>query len=908
MELKKYQKRVIDDLNDYLEILTSTQSLSRAYSEYWEARHITVGSKTSHVQEYQNIITDVPNICYKVPTGGGKTFLATASVKPIFDYLPSTAPHVLVWLVPSEAILTQTLRALKDPYHPYRRRLNTDFGGRVEVYSKDELLAGQSFSPTIIADQLSVMVLSYDSLRSTNKDDRKVYQENGNLTSFSTFLGSPERPIENAAEGSLAQYINQLNPVVIVDESHHATSSLSREMLTILNPSFILDLTATPQEEANVISYVSASELKLENMVKLPVVAYNRTSKEEVITDAIDLRCSLEKIAKEAQKQGGRYIRPIVLFQAEPRHKEDVTSFKKLREKLIAAGIPQEEIAIKTAQEDELKSVNLLSEECPIRYIITVNALKEGWDCSFAYILASVANRTSRVDVEQILGRVLRQPYAKIQSKSVLNMSYVLTSSNNFSETIRQIIAGLNSAGFSKRDYRLADDEGQLDLENSTDKMSAEESGMPEQPSLLPVSDSGEEPTTEEFLDFDESLVSAAVEVRDIDTSSSNIDTHNVEEDSYSLSSKNVLEMLNQAEEQESSYQQDIQKIANNVEVSFMEYSGEDSVKSYPVIEEFRDDISSLRIPQFFIKSEESDLFNFGNSDYDLLQKESLNAGFNLLTKDTSINLGAVDEEMYLIDVKDQADAPVTSRLSREAQQKMREHFMNMSDEGKRYEAIEQIYQRVIKRINEIPDRQLKKYIERIVEGFSAEDMLFYHENSHKVAEQVHTKIKHLLEEHRIEKFNTDLETESISVRESYALPDLIFPKETVTYSISKSLYEEEGKMNGLETRCAEYFSGLDNVKWWHRNIDRKGFCINGPINHYPDFIVETYNGHIVIVETKGAQLKNNDDSKQKLKLGKQWADKAGTRYRYYMVFDEGDTPMEGAYEMSKFLEILQRL
>ena len=909
MELKKYQKRVIDDLNDYLEILTSTQSLSRAYSKYWEARHITVGSKTSHMQEYQNTITDVPNICYKVPTGGGKTLLAAASVKPIFDYLPSTAPRVLVWLVPSEAILTQTLRALKDPHHPYRRRLNTDFGGRVEVYSKDELLSGQSFSPTIIADQLSVMVLSYDSLRSKKKDGRKVYQENGNLTSFSTFLGSPEHPIENAAEGSLAQYINQLNPVVIVDESHHATSSLSREMLTNLNPSFILDLTATPKESANVISYVSASELKLEHMVKLPVVAYNRTSKEEVITDAIDLRCSLEKIAKEAQKQGGRYIRPIVLFQAEPRHKEDVTSFEKLREKLIVAGIPQEEIAIKTAQKDELKNVNLLSEECPIRYIITVNALKEGWDCSFAYILASVANRTSRVDVEQILGRVLRQPYAKIQSKNVLNMSYVLTSSNNFSETIRQIVAGLNAAGFSKRDYRLADDEGQLDLENSTDKMSAEESGIPEQPSLLPVSDSGEEPTTEEFLDFDESLVSAAVEVRDIDTSSSNIDTHNVEEDSYSLSSKNVLVMLNQAEEQESSYQQDIQKIANNVEVSFMEYSGEDSVKSYPVIEEFRDDISSLRIPQFFIKSEESDLFNFGNSDYDLLQKESLNAGFNLLTKDTSINLGAVDEEMFLIDVKDQADTPVTSRLSKEKQQQMREHFMNMSDEGKRYEATEQIYQRVVKRIDEIPDSQLKKYIERIVEGFSVEDMLFYHENSHKVANQVHAKIKDLLEEHRIKKFNTDLETEAISVRESYALPDLIFPKGTVPYSISKSLYEEEGKMNGLETRCAEHFSGLDNVKWWHRNIERKGFCINGPIsNHYPDFIVETNNGHIVIVETKGTQLKNNDDSKQKLKLGKQWADKAGTKYRYYMVFDEGDTPMDGAYEMSKFLEILQRL
>ena len=132
--------------------------------------------------------------------------------------------------------------------------------------------------------------------------------------------------------------------------------------------------------------------------------------------------------------------------------------------------------------------------------------------------------------MEQILGRVLRQPYAKAQSKSVLNMSYVLASSNKFSETIRQIIDGLNAAGFSKRDYRIADGEGQLDLENVTDKISAKEAGKPEQFPLLPVSDSGEDSTTEEFLDFDESLVSAAVEVRNIETSSLIIDTQNVEE------------------------------------------------------------------------------------------------------------------------------------------------------------------------------------------------------------------------------------------------------------------------------------------------------------------------------------------------------------------------------------------
>ena len=76
-------------------------------------------------------------------------------------------------------------------------------------------------------------------------------------------------------------------------------------------------------------------------------------------------------------------------------------------------GIPAEQIAIKTADINELKNADLLSPNCPIRFIITVNALKEGWDCPFAYILASLANRTSQVDVEQIVGRILRLPYTR---------------------------------------------------------------------------------------------------------------------------------------------------------------------------------------------------------------------------------------------------------------------------------------------------------------------------------------------------------------------------------------------------------------------------------------------------------------------------------------------------------------
>ena len=451
MELKSYQKKVIADLTRYLELLNETKSDAAAFRLFWQEKSApTLGL-------YQNVIPGVPNLCFKVPTGGGKTFIACNAVRPIFDALPATKTKAVVWLVPSDAILTQTAKSLKNPQHPYRQKIDVDFGGRVEVYTKQELLNGQNFNPTAVTEQLSVMVLSYDSFRGRGKEVLKAYQENSNLAEFAKVLGKPDSPIEKADETALFQIINQLNPLVIVDESHHARSELSLEMLENFNPCFVLDLTATPKKESNIISYVDAVQLKNEHMVKLPVIVYNRDSQSEVLIDAIDLRNKLEEIASAEYAKTGKYIRPIALFQAQPKGKEDATTFEKLRDKLVDAGIPAEQIAIRTADVNELKNVELMSLSCPIRYIITVNALKEGWDCPFAYILASLANKTSQVDVEQILGRILRLPHTSQHTQSALNMSYVLTSSNDFNNTVAHIVKGLNSAGFSDKDYRIGE-------------------------------------------------------------------------------------------------------------------------------------------------------------------------------------------------------------------------------------------------------------------------------------------------------------------------------------------------------------------------------------------------------------------------------------------------------------------
>lgn len=880
MELKKYQNRVIADLEDYLTQLNEQPKLSDAFKVFWESRQIEVG--TLQMPGYQNVIDGVPHVCYKVPTGGGKTFLACASVKPIFEALPPTRKQAVVWLVPSDSILTQTLAALKNSSHPYRQKLNTDFGGRVEVYSKEELLAGQNFSPSTVAEQLSVMVLSYDSFRSRTKDGRKAYQANGNLASFATAFGAPEQLIENADETALFQVINQLNPVVIVDESHHATSSLSLEMLTNFNPAFILDLTATPKRQANVISYVDALSLKNESMVKLPVIAYNRSSQKDVVTDAIDLRRSLEVAATQQYENGGAYIRPIVLFQAQPKTSEDATSFERLRDKLVKAGIPAEQIAIKTADVNELKGVDLLSEECPIRFIITVNALKEGWDCPFAYILASLANKTSQVDVEQILGRVLRQPHAKKQPNTLLNMSYVLTSSNDFGVTLKQIVAGLNSAGFSKRDFRAAD-------QVAFDFTGANQSSKPAPTS----SDSVEGMDVEEFLEFDEEQVAADLDAREESASSP--------EPSPDLT---VASMIEQAAQQGADYEQEAEEAAQMGE-GYVPSDLEDAVDTSFVNPEFADEIETLRLPQFVIQEPGSALFPTAHEGYNELKHEALAGDFDLATKDIDIDLSTADEQMYKIDVRKDSEVPKAFRMSSTDQKFMREHFSKLSIEGQKRNTAEAIYQR-IKPINSITDSDLRAYIVRMVEAFGTEQLLTYQEHPHAVASKVKQKIDGLLEAHKVKRFYEDIETRRVDVQPLYAFPKAIQPVHASSL-IGGSLYEAEDKMNGFELELAGRFSGMDNVRWWHRVIERKGFCLNGPFNHYPDFVVMTTSGTIVVVETKGEHLKN-DDSNRKIRLGRAWANMSGNGYRYYMVFEDGVTPPDGAVTLSELVRILEKL
>lgn len=870
MEMKTYQKKVIADLVRYLELLNETRDSGAAFYHFWHEK------SAPSLGIYQDILPGVPNLCFKVPTGGGKTFIACNSVRPIFDALPVTKTKAVVWLVPSDAILTQTVKALKDVRHPYRQKIDVDFGGRVEVYTKEELLNGQNFSPAAVTEQLSIMVLSYDSFRGRGKEGLKAYQENSNLANFAKVLGKPENPIEKADESALFQIINQLSPLVIVDESHHARSELSIEMLANFNPCFVLDLTATPKKESNIISYVDAVQLKNENMVKLPVIVYNRDSQTEVLTDAIDLRNKLEEIAAAEQKKTGRYIRPIALFQAQPKGKEDATTFEKLREKLIDAGIPTEQIAIRTADVNELKNVDLMSPDCPVRYIITVNALKEGWDCPFAYILASLANKTSQVDVEQILGRILRLPHTVQHSQPALNMSYVLTSSNDFDETVRRIIRGLNSAGFSDKDYRLSTSVAPKPVVTHE----------PEQLEIQQMETSDED----NFDDVDGEAIGKELERRRAQGETPDVP-------------QKAVNMLTEAEKAGQDYDEARNGAENDPYTNVLPWEVRDKVTTFYVHPQFRDDVENLMIPQFFQVVPES-LFTEGTLE--LLEKEQLAEGFTLKGKAYDIDFGSADDEIAKVDVRQsEGGLPKVFKMSGADQRYFKEYFNSLPPESRVRQCKDMMFSQLNK-MNTVDAAELRAYIDLIVETMDKAQLAAMEKAPLGYAAKIKTKIESLLTDHYKETFARWLETERIVCRPSYRLPVCIHPMDN-TDMIGGSLYQAEEDMNQLEQDLVMELTALPNVRWWHRNIAKHGFCINGFINHYPDIMLMTDSGKIILVETKGEHLKN-DDSRDKIALGQAWRNAAGSQFRYYMVFADGAEPLPGAVGMKQFVEIVKEL
>ena len=411
---------------------------------------------------------DMPYFCLRVPTGGGKTRLAARAVELVNSKLLRTEHSVILWLVPSNAIREQTFKALKNREHPYHRDLR--LAGPVTVI---DLAEAKSITRPTMETSTVVIVATVQAFRREDTEYLKVYESSGVLMHHFEGLDEAQKAnllTESGGDGpptipfSLANVLRLRRPFIIVDEAHNSRTPLSFDTLARFRPSGILELTATPDTKttpSNVLHSVSATELKAEDMIKLPIQLETIADWQKCLATAIDRREQLHEAARLEHNSGASYLRPLVLIQAQPRRAGmetlDVAAVKK--ELMANHNIPEEEIVIATGEERGLEQLEkdyeggILSPKCPVRFVLTQQALAEGWDCASAYILVSMAGVKSSTAVEQLLGRILRQPQAEKRANSALNRCYAYVVSDDFSSTANALRDRLvEGSGFEERE------------------------------------------------------------------------------------------------------------------------------------------------------------------------------------------------------------------------------------------------------------------------------------------------------------------------------------------------------------------------------------------------------------------------------------------------------------------------
>jgi type III restriction enzyme len=433
----------------------------------------------------------VPNAVLKVPTGGGKTWLAVSAVSRVMGrYLDRNTGFVL-WIVPNEAIYTQTLKRLKDRQHPYRQALDRAAAGRVKIMEKTDRLDARD-----VETNLCVMLLMLQSANRETQDSLKMFQDRGDVHGFfppegeqQAHKGAIELTPNLAAytgmfpmvKDSLGNALRVIRPVVVMDEGHRAISDLAFSTLYGFNPCFVLELTATPQDVqprggrkpregryANVLVEVSGRELDREGMIKMPLNLDPRQGNDwkATLNAALAKLNALDAEARKLRADTGRYIRPIMLIQVERTgadqresgyiHAEDVKDW------LLTAGFDQAEIAIKTAQQNDLndpENQDLQSSTNRVRAIITKQALQEGWDCPFAYVLCSLAASANLKAMTQLVGRILRQPGALKTGVEALDECHVITHHADTATVVGAIKDGLEQDGLGDLVLRVAQDD-----------------------------------------------------------------------------------------------------------------------------------------------------------------------------------------------------------------------------------------------------------------------------------------------------------------------------------------------------------------------------------------------------------------------------------------------------------------
>lgn len=863
-KLKKYQNDALVALSEFLN-RTRNVSVPDAYKEALIQQQRT--------DAYHEIFPDIPCVCLRIPTGGGKTLLAAHAVaqagKAVLD---SDAP-IALWLTPSDTIRTQTLEALANSRHPYRQALAHYFGDRIRVCDLESL---QTVGPHDIGKACIVVVTTIQSLNVTDTSTRNVYSFFEELGEhFRDLPASLTENLEKVTEAdllrqtfltvkdigrvkwSVANWLNLYRPLVIVDEAHNNRTDRFFKTLGRMNPSCVVELTATPVPGNNVLYHVSAQELRAEQMIKLPIVlAEHPEGWRECLRDAVLTRARLEVVALKEDD----YIRPIVLVQAMPKGGEATVDVVK-RHLIEQEDIPPEQIVIATGSQKELDGIDLFDRSCQVRYVITIEALKEGWDCSFAYVLASLQSISSAKDVEQLLGRVLRMPYAKDRTQAPLNKAYAHIVAANFAEAASNLRDRLvQNMGFERLDTAglIVPQQQQLPLIGGAGGPAP---AGPQVAALIPDCHI-ELPAVPEIQHWPEEL-KAQIEIRPTSQGATVVLKGSVDADTLKQAEAFITASLPS-------------KARGKILQQFADHRALRQALRAPA----QLGILFAQIPQLCLMLEgylevvERDtLAELG--DWNLLDYSVQLAGFSIHEMVNSFEIDVNGEKVKFrhIDAQQLKLNEVASHIGQQ-------DLVRWLDTQVRNQYLSQ--QQVLAYLT-----KMLSYLMHDV-GLSLTALV---RARFQLADAIKAEIERLRKLAMVKGFQGRLFEMAVPKLEDGAQYNFSFnagkyPARNLyegSYEFRKHFYpvihdlrEKTGAgKTAEEFQCAMAIDAHSKVKHWVRNIERQENCSfwlpTASDYFYPDFVAELEDGRVLVVEYKGEPYKTNDDSKEKMQVGHQW-------------------------------------
>ena len=880
--LKDYQTRVLDSLRDFLRQCSKDGRPEPAFQAV-QVRNNFAPVPYIPVQA-AGLAPGMPYVCLRVPTGGGKTLLACHAAGLVTAELLHADRAVVLWLVPSNTILEQTAEALRDPRHDYRRALELACG-TVEVVTIEEALRLPRAS---VEGQTVVIVSTIQCFRVEDTTGRKVYDQNGAFAEH--LLNVPADRLADLLPGadgkpkpSLVNMLRLRRPIVIVDEAHNARTDLSFSTLGSILPSCIIEFTATParsKSPSNVLHHVSAAELKAADMVKLPlrVITRHPSQRDQLLAEAITLRADLEKLAAAEAQKTGEYLRPILLLQA-----ERVDACEPLRERLAGEfGISKEEIKISVGVLDELPGPDeIKSAKCPVRVIITVQKLREGWDCPFAYVLCSLKETRSATAIEQIVGRILRLPNAQAKQHPDLNCSYAFSVSDSIPEVLAELREALESNGFTRAE--------------------AERIIIPVPQGVLPL---GAQPRSVQFpaAEIDSAvaqvLAPALAGKARIDASKGEITVI------VPLDQDETDKLVSCVKSPEAKAK--VAEVVQLVREAEKAFGGTGKTRVPSPYERQLDFI----VPLLCVR-ENGLLFEFESTFL-------LEHPWKLSAKDASLAddynpLFRPAGKAGLIDVSAKGEVETSVLLDAPAADfvgTLHQQVMALGNAGDW--SLESLVAWLDKQIDhqDIPLGESAEFLRQVIRGLMAKcgisEVSVLALDRFRLRDEIEARIQQHRDSERKVAFQTFLlpdaplavsEERSINFKTMSYEPSWLYeggfqfqkhyfgpkPGELREQTPSGSLTEE--------FKCAQFLDGLPEVRFWLRNLSRKTTSFRLQTSRdwfYPDFLCQLMDGRVMAVEYKGKYLYDTADAEEKRAIGAVWESRTGGKCLFVMP-TEGD-------------------